>query len=325
MGGFDQMLSSEGGDKLVWILPTILCIVLASAIYSSQQKLKSIDEEERQARTSRAKNRENRALNPFDTSSRESVDEGGGGGEDVSSSPSDSVWEERRRRGITATSSSASKMQPAKQNGSADKNNNKPFQSSYYYAHNSSNAKGGYSDGLSIEDFTMNGPRLLSKGGKPIATEKKQQQEQDEPMVNLNDNAKSKSLNKSNSSMENSVCLNITKYLWDDPGDSSGIACIRVDMLPSPSNPTQMVPWKDANIVEASAELVNDSKGLLVVARSADKVEYRLDIKQLHGSVASAKALTAKMKKRLIIQLHKTKGFFDRSNLDAWPQPHKKI
>jgi hypothetical protein len=63
------------------------------------------------------------------------------------------IWEERRRNGTL--SSNSGKTNPG----------NKPFGSSYYYAHNNPNATGGYKDGLRMEDFTMNQPRLLSKGG----------------------------------------------------------------------------------------------------------------------------------------------------------------
>ena len=70
--------------------------------------------------------------------------------------PINDVWEERRKRGI------AHAPTVVKQDSQETK---KPFGSSYYYAHNSTKNKGGYSDGLKMEDFTMNGPRLLSKGG----------------------------------------------------------------------------------------------------------------------------------------------------------------
>jgi hypothetical protein len=70
------------------------------------------------------------------------------------------AWEERRQRGIPAASSHV------KQDAAASK----PFGSSYYYAHNSTRSKGGYADGLRMEDYTMNGPRLLSRGGKPVDT-----------------------------------------------------------------------------------------------------------------------------------------------------------
>ncbi len=55
--------------------------------------------------------------------------------------------------------------------------NDKPFGSSYYYAHNNPNAKGGYKDGLKMEDYTMNGPRLLAKGGTPVTITTIEQEE----------------------------------------------------------------------------------------------------------------------------------------------------
>mmetsp|Transcript_6383 Transcript_6383/g.9288 ORF Transcript_6383/g.9288 Transcript_6383/m.9288 type:complete len:445 (-) Transcript_6383:62-1396(-) len=63
--------------------------------------------------------------------------------------------------GSKRNNNSAKKAQPPP-SSSSDK---RGFGSSYYYAHNSSGTGGGYKDGLKMEDYTMNQPRLLSKGG----------------------------------------------------------------------------------------------------------------------------------------------------------------
>ena len=319
-------------SRLLWTLSTILCIAVGSALYFSNQKLKSLDEGADQSRRRRAQSREKRAQNPFAIEDDDGNDDVANDKETQSLSSSENdVWAERRRRGIAPASSSSLAQQQSKSGETS-----KPFQSSYYYAHNSQNSKGGYSDGLSIEDFTMNGPRLLSRGGKPTVTGTETGdpvQHQDRTGVEKGNEQQSETkagdstpIKKQQTSSVNTapVFLPITKYLWDDPGESSGIAYIRIDTLPSPSNKTLMIPWKNSDIIEATAQLSNNSKGLIVVARSAGEFEFRLEIKELYGSVTAVKVLTTKLKKRLIIELHKTKGFWDRSNLNAWPQPYQK-
>ena len=83
------------------------------------------------------------------------------------------VWGERRKRGITASSS-----------GGKQSAQDRPFESSYYYAHNNPNAKGGYKDGLRMEDYTMNGPRLLSRGGVPVSEEIRNAEDECVPPTN---------------------------------------------------------------------------------------------------------------------------------------------
>ena len=215
------------------------------------------------------------------------------------------VWEERRRRGIENASFQKREVDPSK-----------PFTSSYYYAHNTSDSKGGYADGLRMEDYTMNKPRLLSKGGQPvIEDESKKAEMATEPESSL----PTRSKDKKKSTPERITQL-ITKYLWDDPGDSSGVACIRIDELPGKLS-TESVAWKDVQVPSVDAKIVGDG-GLLVVIKTDTNLDYRLHIKQLYGEVSAVKPVCKP--KRLLVKLYKKKGLLDRSNLNAWPHPQKK-
>mmetsp|Transcript_19242 Transcript_19242/g.24800 ORF Transcript_19242/g.24800 Transcript_19242/m.24800 type:complete len:318 (+) Transcript_19242:76-1029(+) len=298
-------------NSLLLTLTTLLCLVAASASFLSRQKFKTLEQEDTQARKLRGQSRAKRAENPFDASSATTPAEGSS--EKVIDP--NNVWKDRRQKGVVPAPSST-RQQPASRNG------DKPFHSSYYYAHNSNNSKGGYSDGLQMEDFTMNVPRLLSKGGKPVVEEQSssipfiEELFDEEPQI-VEENASS---SRPKSSSRKRV-LNITKYLWDDPGDSKGVASLLIDTLPSPTGSGTVIEWKDASIVEFTAKLSNDAKGLLVMVQS-DDVEYRLEMKQLYGDVASVKAIAKA--KRLIVKLKKTTGLLYRSNLEAWPHPQKR-
>jgi hypothetical protein len=235
----------------------------------------------------------------------------------------------------------------SQQNAAHPSANNKPFGSKYYYAHNNPNATGGYKDGLKMEDYTMNGPRLLSKGGKPVlesgrsSSSSTVQTEEEEEVGG--------ELSASSSSSTTIVVRHITKYLWDDPGDSSkGIATIRIDSLPSHHQPPVLVDWKDVKIDKVDAKLAGE--GLLVQVHSSSSQQqqqqqqqqpqatttttttttttmYQLKIPKLYGDVVSVQAVVKP--KRLLIKLTKKKASVlsrnKSSNMDAWPQPHRKI
>jgi hypothetical protein len=234
---------------------------------------------------------------------------------EIESSPSDSdatkdVWADRRKKGIAAASSHGAKTVAA---------NEKPFKSSYYYAHNNPGATGGYSDGLNMEDFTMNGPRLLSRSGTPLVSQEDIQYSEADPTVegpaslsSSEDSAKSKP------PTPEKTTLLIARYLWDDPGDSSGVANIRIDQLPGLRS-TDTVQWKDIAVSDASAEITGDG-GLLVIVRTTSTFDYKLHIPRLYGEVTSVKTII-KPQKRLIVRLYKKKGF---QNIKAWSHPQKK-
>jgi len=246
-------------------------------------------------------------------------------------SSSDCAWEERRLRGIAAASSHEKK----------DAGTEKPFGSSYYYAHNSTRATGGYKDGLRMEDYTMNGPRLLSRGGKPVNGGKGDIDDAAIPLVSTSntsssgdapsaleqqDSSSEKQKSNGSSSLKRSVP--ISRYLWDDPGDATtAVATIRIEQLPGPRSTDPMVPWKDASVTKVHAELLvnnnDEQQGLLVTIETAATVDYELRMPKLYGRVAEVEAITKP--KRLLLRLKKKKGACDKTNLKAWPHPQKKI
>jgi hypothetical protein len=188
-----------------------------------------------------------------------------------------------------------------------------------------------------MEDFTMNGPRLLSRSSSNTKETSNQQQqstnesdndqqqqedEDDEQTSRETGAASSSTLNKEPSKR----VLVISKYLWDDPGSSNGEATIRIDQLPK--NTTEMIPWeefmKNDKGVTVSAEVCNNNEGLLVLVKSTTgTIDYRLQINKLYGPISSVKAIMKS--KRLLIKLTKQFTLFNKSNLKAWPHPQKKL
>mmetsp|Transcript_28984 Transcript_28984/g.79514 ORF Transcript_28984/g.79514 Transcript_28984/m.79514 type:complete len:322 (+) Transcript_28984:87-1052(+) len=307
IGSIRAAVVEKSSNTFLLFLSTSLCLVVALAWFFSQRRFKALDQEASSARALRAEQRAKRAENPFSTSSEEKRKESEG----------NNVWKDRRRKGVVPASSS-SKAKPSEKAG------DKPFHSSYYYAHNSSNSKGGYSDGLSLEDYDMNKPRLLARGGKPVIEEVADDAEEsaiDDPEPSAKDKPSTREEDRSSRKMS----LKISKYSWDDPGDSRGVATIRIDCLPSEvESSSNLVPWPEANVTEATAELINGSKGLLVVVKTdRNGVEYQLEMMELYGSVSSVKAINKS--KRLVVKLQKTTGFLYRKNLEPWPLPVKRV
>ena len=252
------------------------------------------------------------------------------------------VWEERRQRGIQAASLHTKKDVTGKKE--------KPFGSSYYYAHNSTKTTGGYKDGLTMEDFTMNGPRLLSRNGTPVLN--------DDPSIDLQQfnpdadkSVKGDACNHMNtvtSEHPRRRVIQVSKYLWDDPGNKDGIATIRVDTLAAlKNNANEMLDWKIirpfiTNIDASLSGIGKEKDGLHVRihavmppsennpisthvdgSKQAISVEYILQIPKLYGQVQKVECLSKE--KRLLVRLYKQSTVFDKSNLKAWPHPHKKI
>eukprot|EP00934_Nitzschia_sp_Nitz4_P004523 Nitzschia sp. Nitz4//scaffold115_size69933//58940//59899//NITZ4_006011-RA/size69933-processed-gene-0.113-mRNA-1//1//CDS//3329533526//4513//frame0 len=233
----------------------------------------------------------------------------------------------------------------------------KPFGSKYYYAHNNPNATGGYKDGLRMEDYVMNGPRLLSRNGQkvdPSANTTVQDPASNPTSSDQEKEGASKSqgssVNPPNSqstiSSTSKPPIPITKYLWDDPGNSNGVATIRVDRLPETCSPiSPLREWRKENIAQVTAHLVgeglvvtiledqqeNDSSAETSNSVSSDSYPktYQLKIHKLYGDVSKVETVTKA--KRLLIQLHKkkisvlAKPTGGKSNMDAWPQPYRKI
>ena len=224
--------------------------------------------------------------------------------EEESSVPEGNVWEERRRRGIPAASLHVKK----------DVTLNKPFGSSYYYAHNSTKTTGGYKDGLTMEDFTMNGPRLLRR--HPV---------DDNETTTL---VESTELHSERPDLDTPPRVmpsrTIDRYLWDDPGQG-GVATLRIEGLQSSSS--QLQPWSEIRPrVRHIAATRLPGGGLLVqidVEEDATVVvRHSLRLATLYGPVDRVE--TVPTKKRLLVRLYKSRtSWWDASNLQAWPHPQK--
>jgi hypothetical protein len=227
-------------------------------------------------------------------------------------------WQERLERGVTSSKTSTAVKRT---NTHASSSEEKPFQSSYYYAHNNPSAKGGYKDGLRMEDYTMNQPRLLSRNGSRVSSNE-----------DLEQNETVSSSIESSSTQNNPRVLPkltptkyISRYLWDDPGKSTGVASIRIEQLPDKNG--TMMEWKDwleqqtststtTNNPQIDTLLSPDSTSLRVVIHSQNGCLYELKLDPLYGRV---KAVTTKIStKRLIIQLQKSEN-----KQTAWPHPYQ--
>jgi hypothetical protein len=205
------------------------------------------------------------------------------------------IWEERERNGSIETE----KIQKTDSDG-------KPFGSSYYYAHNSLRKTGGYTDGLRLEDFQMETPRLLSKGGLNLRAG------QQASVVRGNATKVASSTRGVASS-----CVPITKYQWDDPGDQKAVGTIRIDQVDA------NLSWKDAKVQDVKLNL-QDQSSLTVTVLIENGKKYRLHIPKLYGRVKEAKKVSKET--RLLIRLYKCKN--DSSggaDLHSWPTPHKKV
>ncbi|KAL3921932.1 MAG: hypothetical protein SGILL_002483 [Bacillariaceae sp.] len=210
----------------------------------------------------------------------------------------------------------------------------KPFGSKYYYAHNNPNATGGYKDGLKMEDYRMNGPRLLSKNGSSVdnleddevvsgATEQ-DNKTQEEPTKSSSQTSSNVKISASDANVRN-----ITKYLWDDPADTTGIATIRIDVLPD-KRPGEYIDWKDVEPEDVQASLAGEGLLVKISLKTTDvtNTKYQLKIPKLYGDAADVKCVVKS--KRLLVKIHKKKNSFlstnkKLNNLDAWPQPYRKI
>jgi hypothetical protein len=230
------------------------------------------------------------------------------------------AWEERRRRGIAIHSLHEKKDVHGKEE--------KPFGSSYYYAHNNTKAKGGYSDGLRMEDFTMNQPRLLSKGNSSICENdyiQNQQQQQDVEAYSCKDTIHIETA--PSTKLPSKRILQISKYLWDDSGSKNGEGSIRIELLPISSTETISWEqyWKDNSAtMSVSTDFDITKDGVIITIQSTtSNIDYRFEIKNFFGPVVDVKTLVKS--KRLIVKLTKKTSLFDKSNLKAWPHPQKKF
>ena len=226
----------------------------------------------------------------------------------------------------------------------------KPFGSSYYYAHNDPNRTGGYKDGLRMEDYVMNGPRLLAKGG--IRLEEENEEEGEEKMVadhgdtcpveEVEDASTSNAPKASSSATQvrppalPSNSVPVARYMWDDTAVASGcsdVGKLYVDTLPNKPSSAPDISWEKAGISKAdvTAQLLGDEgRGLLVLitrtaATGTEPRSYYLYVRKMYGSVAEVKVVVKA--KRLLVKLIKKRSrlnLWDKTNLKPWPQLSEK-
>jgi hypothetical protein len=250
------------------------------------------------------------------------------------------VWADRLAKGVA----------PASLNHKRGAGEEKPFASSYYYAHNNSKTTGGYKDGLRMEDYTMNGPRLLSRlitttsddvlvdddrteenssdaHAYPSATSRPSAPDtepiQSLPLEKTSSSSAKSVANTGTQQRRRRVLLPISKYLFDD---SQSFATIRIDQLPVHgdgrdrlNNKASVLDWKDVDVVEFKSELIgghDDGKqGLLVIVTTGTDVDYQLHIRTLFASVINVQTTVPKNNKRLLVKLCK-------KHRKDWPHPH---
>ncbi|KAL7534078.1 hypothetical protein ACHAXR_005622 [Thalassiosira sp. AJA248-18] len=185
-------------------------------------------------------------------------------------------------------------------NGSRNKaSSDRPFESSYYFAHNKHSTGGGYKDGLRAEDYVMNGPKLLSKGGVRVDDEPPSNEtDSEECMQSEQNNKKETPKPKLTSSTP------ITKYMWDDDGNGN-VAKIHIDSLPKSS--TETMKWENANISrdQVDVRLIGENNGGLYVGIKQEGKQYHLHIPKMYGEADSVKSIVKKHK--LLIKITKKK------------------
>jgi hypothetical protein len=180
----------------------------------------------------------------------------------------------------------------------------KPFGSSYYYAHNNLRKTGGYSDGLRMEDYQMETPRLLSKRSMEANIKV------DEASLVVPEKT---TTNSKNSGRD--VFTPIVKYLWDDPGNRKAVGTIRIDQL------EENTFYEGSKVEDVLVKLESNTK-LSVVIFLRDGAKYKLNIPRLYGKVKEAKKVDKGT--RLLIRLYKCNdSSADKDNIKQWPTPFK--
>jgi hypothetical protein len=234
---------------------------------------------------------------------------------------SNNPWQERLERGVTSSNTSTVVKRIKNDVSSSEE---KPFQSSYYYAHNNPSAKGGYKDGLRMEDYTMNQPRLLSRNGSRVSSN--EDVEQNETAQSSLDSSSLQPLNNQRVLPKLPPTKYISRYLWDDPGKPNGIASIRVEQLPDRNG--SMMAWKDWLEQQNTCTMTTtinpridtllspDSTSLRVIIHNQDNCLYELKLDPLYDKVQTV--CTKVSTKRLIIQLHKY-----ANKQKVWPHPYQ--
>ena len=256
-------------------------------------------------------------------------------GSKPSEEPLQNVVEPKKERDVLSSSESSGgekklrNVFSVKQNppissngGTKAAGSDRPFESSYYFAHNKHSTGGGYKDGLRAEDYVMNGPKLLSKGGVRVDDEKSTSAAQDE-----SDNAEERSTASGQSgsakraTTQTQASTAITRYLWDD-GDGN-IAKIHIDTLPVSS--TKTINWEDATVSSVEARLIGPSYEGLFIGITYNTLDgtsnltkkCHLHVSKMYGNAEDVKAMVKKRK--LLVKISKKPRQLHRAtNTGMW-------
>ena len=193
---------------------------------------------------------------------------------------------------------------PVSSNGAkAAAGSDRPFESSYYFAHNKHSTGGGYKDGLRAEDYVMNGPRLLSKGGVRVEDEKSSSVEDETDNAEDINSASSQSLPEKRQTPKMQASTPITRYLWDD--GEGNIAKIHIDTLPVSS--TKTINWEGASVSSVEARLTGDNnEGLFIgITYNTSNITKKchLHVAKMYGNAEDVKTMVKKRK--LLIKITK--------------------
>jgi hypothetical protein len=163
---------------------------------------------------------------------------------------------------------------------------------------------GGYKDGLRAEDYVMNGPRLLSKGGIPVIGDSNNSMVDthnggDDGIPPQSDETMNNNTTNTDGSKRKMVASTpITKYMWDDDG-TGNVAKIHIDSLPI--SLTKAIQWADAgisSIEQIQVRLIGDNNdGLYIGITSHDgKRRHHLHVPKMYGEAESVKAIPKRHK-----------------------------
>jgi len=195
---------------------------------------------------------------------------------------------------------------PVSFNGGANAaGSDRPFESSYYFAHNKHSTGGGYKDGLRAEDYVMNGPKLLSKGGVRVEDEKSNSSVVDD--AEERSSASSQSVSEKKQTPQMQASTPITRYLWDD--GEGNIAKIHIDTLPVSS--TKTINWEDASVSSVEARLIGDNNEGLFIGITYNinddtsnlTKKCHLHVARMYGNADEVKAMVKKRK--LLVKITK--------------------
>mmetsp|Transcript_18716 Transcript_18716/g.40523 ORF Transcript_18716/g.40523 Transcript_18716/m.40523 type:complete len:393 (-) Transcript_18716:585-1763(-) len=264
----------------------------------------------------------------------------------------------RRKKKSNKDNGGGKKAHHTSNSNSSGGGSDKPFGSSYYYAHNDPNRIGGYKDGLRMEDYVMNGPRLLAKGGRKVAEEEKEEEEEGEEKrgADHGDGSTCTAVLEEEVEKDASTCTSnapsassssaatapvpvrpsalpsnsvpVARYMWDDTAVTSGcsdVGKLYVDTLPNKPSSAPDISWDKAGIskAEVTAQLLGDEgRGLLIrITRTA---ATGTEPRSYHLYVRRMYGSVAEVKvvvkaKRLLVKLIKK-----RSRLNLWDKTNLK-